>query len=161
MRLVLASAIWFSAVAFYPVSIAAQTQTDKTNPDKKKKEKNRKRTEAAKTPQTQTDKNSPLSEKEDPSKIGTRNINGGTDKFTGWLGGSKEKEIALGRQLALEVEQQSKLVDDPMVTEYINRVGQNIVLHSDAKVPFTIKVIDSDEVNALRFRADIFTSIKD
>ena len=152
-----ASAILLSAVAFYPVNIAAQTQPDKTTSEKKKKVKNSKaEPEAAKVPQTQTDKNNPLSVKEDPSKIGTRNINGGTDKLTGWLGGSKEKEVALGRQLSLEVEQQSKLVDDPMVTEYINRVGQNVVLHSDAKVPFTIKVIDSDEVNAFALPGGYF-----
>jgi len=89
--------------------------------------------------------------------IGKRNINGGSgDKFFGWLGGSKDKEMAIGRQMAAEVEQQSKLVDDPMVTEYINRVGQNIVLHSDAKVPFTIKVIDTDEVNAFALPGGYF-----
>ena len=89
--------------------------------------------------------------------IGKRNINGGTgDKFFGWLGGSREKEMQIGRQMATEVEQQSKIVDDPMVTEYINRVGQNIVLHSDAKVPFTIKVIDSDEVNAFALPGGYF-----
>ena len=87
----------------------------------------------------------PLSTNEDPSQIGKRNINKG---FTGWLGGSKDKEVALGRQLAAEVEQQSKILDDPLVTEYVNRVGQNIALHSDVKVPVTVKVIDSDEVNA-------------
>ena len=51
-------------------------------------------------------------------------------------------------RLAAEVDRQAKFVDDPAITEYVNRVGQNIVLHSDSKVPFTIKVIDSDEVNA-------------
>jgi len=64
--------------------------------------------------------------------------------------------MQIGRQMAAEVEQQSKLVDDPMVTEYVNRVGQNIVLHSDAKVPFTIKVIDSDEVNAFALPGGYF-----
>lgn len=98
----------------------------------------------------------PLSDKENPAMIGKRKINSGTDKFFGWLGGSQEKEIAIGRQLAAQVEQQAKLVDDPMVTEYINRVGQNIVLHSDAKVPFTIKVIDSDEVNAFALPGGFF-----
>ncbi len=151
----LALAVWFSAIAFYPVSIAAQTKTDKTKSSKSKQDNNKKQ-EAAKTPQTQSNKNDPLSEKEDPSKIGSRKINGGLDKFTGWLGGSQEKEIAIGRQIALEVEQQSKLIDDPMVTEYINRVGQNVVLHSDAKVPFTIKVIDSDEVNAFALPGGFF-----
>lgn len=88
--------------------------------------------------------------------IGKRNINSGTDKFFGWLGGSQDKEMQIGRQLSLEIEQQIKLVEDPMVTEYVNRVGQNIVLHSDAKVPFTIKVIDSDEVNAFALPGGYF-----
>lgn len=98
----------------------------------------------------------PLSDKENPAMIGKRKINKGTDKFFGWLGGSQDKEIALGRQLALEVEQSAKLVEDPLVTEYINRVGQNLVLHSDAKIPFTIKVIDSDEVNAFALPGGYF-----
>lgn len=98
----------------------------------------------------------PLSTKEDPSQIGKRKINSGADKFFGWLGGSQEKEIAIGRRLAMEVEQQAKLVEDPIVTEYINRVGQNVVLNSDAKVPFTIKVIDSDEVNAFALPGGFF-----
>ncbi|MGI8641612.1 MAG: M48 family metalloprotease [Pyrinomonadaceae bacterium] len=151
----LALAVWMSAIAFYPVSVAAQTQPDKTKSSKKKEDKNKKE-ETAQAPQTQTNKNSPLAEKEDPSKIGSRKINGGFDKFTGWLGGSQEKEIAIGRQLSLEVEQQSKLVEDPLVTEYVNRVGQNVVLHSDAKIPFTIKVIDSDEVNAFALPGGYF-----
>jgi predicted Zn-dependent protease len=58
--------------------------------------------------------------------------------------------------LALQVEQQAKMVEDPIITEYINRVGQNVVLHSDAKVPFTIKVIDSDEVNAFALPGGFF-----
>jgi predicted Zn-dependent protease len=88
--------------------------------------------------------------------IGKRNINGGADKIFGWLGGSQAKEMQIGRELALEVEQSAKMVEDPMVTEYINRVGQNIVLHSDAKIPFTIKVIDSDEVNAFALPGGYF-----
>jgi len=98
----------------------------------------------------------PLSPMEDPSQIGKRKVNGGSDKFFGWLGGSQEKEIAIGRQLAAEVEQGAKMVDDPMITEYVNRVGQNIVLHSDAKIPFTIKVIDSDDVNAFALPGGFF-----
>lgn len=98
----------------------------------------------------------PLSDKENPAMIGKRNINGGGDKFWGWLGGSQAKELQIGRQLALEVEQQVKMVEDPLVTEYVNRVGQNIVLHSDAKIPFTIKVIDSDEVNAFALPGGFF-----
>lgn len=98
----------------------------------------------------------PLSEKENPTLIGKRKINNGSDKFFGWLGGSQEKEIQIGRMLAAQVEQQAKMVEDPLVTEYVNRIGQNIVLHSDAKVPFTIKVIDSDEVNAFALPGGFF-----
>ncbi|CAN5447756.1 hypothetical protein BH18ACI1_BH18ACI1_18970 [soil metagenome] len=146
----LALAVWFGAIAFYPVSVAAQTQPSKTKSGKKEKEKKPSQT------QTPTSSNQPLSEKDDPSKIGSRKINSGSDKFFGWLGGSQEKEIAIGRQLSLEVEQQAKMVEDPIITEYVNRVGQNIVLHSDAKIPFTIKVIDSDEVNAFALPGGFF-----
>jgi predicted Zn-dependent protease len=69
---------------------------------------------------------------------------------------SLEKEIGLGKQLAQEVERSSKLIDDPVVTEYVNRVGQNLVRNSDAQVPFTIKVIDSDEVNAFALPGGFF-----
>lgn len=139
--LFLASAVWVSAIAFFPVSLAAQTAPVEGN---------------QKEQQQKTDLK-PLSEKEDPSKIGERNINGSLgDKFFGWLGGSREKEQQIGRQLAMEVDQQAKLIEDPLVTEYINRVGQNIVLHSDAKIPFTIKVIDSDEVNAFALPGGYF-----
>ena len=56
--------------------------------------------------------------------------------------------IALGKQLAAQVEQSSQIIQDPVIAEYVNRLGQNIVRNSDAQVPFTIKVVDSDEVNA-------------
>jgi len=85
----------------------------------------------------------PLEDKDNPLMIGKRNINKGQIDFY-----SLDKEMGLGRQLAAEVDRQAKFVTDPVVTEYVNRVGQNIVLHSDAKVPFTIKVLDSNEVNA-------------
>lgn len=146
-------AMWFTSVAVLPVSVAAQKKDDKSaakksaaNSDDKKK------------PQQQAQANAPkaLSDKENPALIGKRKINSGSDKLFGWLGGSQEKEIALGRQLAMEVEQQAKMVDDPIITEYVNRVGQNIVLHSDAKIPFTIKVIDSDEVNAFALPGGFF-----
>src|SRR5215213_3380781 len=151
----LMSAFLLSATAIAPLSIAAQTTDDKSKKEVKKDKKDKSKTE--KQPAAiQTDGKKPLAPNEDPNLIGKRNINSGGDKFWGWLGGSKEKEIQLGRQLALEVEQQAKLVDDEVVTEYINRVGQNIVLHSDAKVPFTIKVIDTDEVNAFALPGGFF-----
>ena len=74
--------------------------------------------------------------KDDVEAIGNRKVGKGPNFY------SLEKEIALGKQLAQEVERWAKLIDDPVVTEYVNRVGQNLVRNSDARVPFTIKVID-------------------
>ena len=87
----------------------------------------------------------------DLDKIGLRNINAGQINFF-----SIEKEIAIGKQLSLEVEQSSRILTDPEVTEYINRLGQNIVRNSDAQVPFVVKVIDSDEVNAFALPGGFF-----
>ena len=84
-----------------------------------------------------------LDDSENPLLIGKRNINKHQIDFY-----SLDKEVRLGRQLAAQVDQQGKFIDDPVITEYVNRVGQNIALHSDAKIPFTIKVLDSDDVNA-------------
>ena len=92
----------------------------------------------------------PKSSKEDVDAIGNRSVGKGVNFY------SLEKEIALGKQLAQEVERSAKLVDDPVVTEYVNRVGQNLVRNSDARVPFTIKVIDSDEVNAFALPGGFF-----
>jgi predicted Zn-dependent protease len=95
----------------------------------------------------------PLAEDEDPAMIGKRKINTG---LISKMSMSVEKEVALGRQLAAEVDRQAKFIDDPLITEYVNRVAQNLVLHSDAKVPFTVKVIDSDEVNAFALPGGFF-----
>ena len=88
--------------------------------------------------------------KEDPDAIGNRNVGTGVNFY------SLEKEIAVGRQLAQEVERQAKVITDPVIAEYVNRVGQNIVRNSDAKVPFTIKVLDSEEVNAFALPGGFF-----
>jgi hypothetical protein len=93
--------------------------------------------------QTQQRNKKPLPEKQNPLLVGKRNINSHQINFY-----SVERETALGRQLAAQVEMQLPMVNDPVITEYVNRVGQNLALHSDAKVPFTIKVMASDEVNA-------------
>src|SRR5262249_1280882 len=69
---------------------------------------------------------------------------------------SLQKEIALGRELARQVESDSHLVKDPEISEYVNRVAQNIVRNSDSKVPFTVKVIDSDEINAFALPGGFF-----
>ena len=86
----------------------------------------------------------------DPDAIGDRDVGSGINFY------SLEKEIALGKQLATEVERQAKVIDDPIIAEYINRIGQNIVRNSDAKVPFTIKVLDTDEVNAFALPGGFF-----
>ena len=88
--------------------------------------------------------------KDDPDEIGNRNVGQGVNFY------SLEKEIALGKQLAQEVERQAKVVDDPIIAEYVNRLGQNLVRNSDAKVPFTIKVLDSEEVNAFALPGGFF-----
>ncbi len=93
-------------------------------------------------PVQQKDTVTPKNSREDVEAIGNRGVGKGINLY------SLEREISLGKQLAQEVERSSKLIDDPVVTEYVNRVGQNLVRNSDARVPFTIKVIDSDEVNA-------------
>jgi len=85
-----------------------------------------------------------------PDEIGNRDVGKGVNFY------SLDKEIALGKQLAQEVERQSKIVDDPIVAEYVNRLGQNLVRNSDAKVPFTIKVVQSAEVNAFALPGGFF-----
>jgi hypothetical protein len=105
------------------------------------------------TPPQQASAKKPLSPNDDPEMIGKRNINKG---LWGKLASGTEKEVKMGRMLAAQVDKEAKFVDDPLITEYVNRVGQNIVLHSDAKVPFTIRVIDSDEVNAFALPGGFF-----
>jgi beta-barrel assembly-enhancing protease len=91
----------------------------------------------------------------DVKDIGNRNVSGRVYKiFPNFV--SLEKEIALGNQVAGEFEQTAKMIDDPVVSEYIDRIGQNIVKNSDAKVPFHIKVVDTDEVNAFAFPGGFF-----
>ena len=92
----------------------------------------------------------PKNSKEDVEAIGNRSVGKGVNFY------SLEREIALGKSLAQEVERSSKLIDDPIVVEYVNRVGQNLVRNSDARVPFTIKVIDSDVVNAFALPGGFF-----
>jgi beta-barrel assembly-enhancing protease len=89
---------------------------------------------------------------DDVDAIGNRNIGG--RGLGNWY--SLETEIRMGKQYAMQVESTVKLVQDPVVTEYVNRIGQNLVRNSDAKVPFTIKVIDSDEVNAFALPGGFF-----
>src|ERR1700746_1517812 len=91
--------------------------------------------------------------KTDIDAVGNRNV--GCGRGVGnWY--SVEGQVAMGRRFAQQVEAQVKLVNDPVVTEYVNRVGQNLVRNSDAQVPFTIKVIDSDVINAMALPGGFF-----
>jgi predicted Zn-dependent protease len=80
--------------------------------------------------------------KDDPAQIGNRDVGKGVNIY------SLEKEMALGKQLAEEVQRQAKVVEDPLISEYVNRIGQNLVRNSDAKVPFTFQVIEGESPNA-------------
>jgi hypothetical protein len=91
-----------------------------------------------------------LTAKYDITRIGDRGVGNKLNFF------SLEKEQALGRELSQQVEQQAKLITDPVITEYVNRIGQTLVRHSDARVPFTIKVVDDEQVNAFALPGGFF-----
>ncbi len=92
----------------------------------------------------------PKNDKEDVSKIGDRDVDGKVNFY------GIDKEIRLGKQMSDEVERNAKIITDPVISEYVNRVGQNIVRNSDAQVPFTIKVLDDPEVNAFALPGGFF-----
>ena len=120
-----------------------QTAAEKKAADKAAKEAKKKAVADAK-PKSEDQK------KKDPDAIGDRGVGTGVNFY------SLDKEIALGKQLAQEVERQAKVVDDPIIAEYVNRVGQNLVRNSDAKVPFTIKVLDTEDVTAFALPGGFF-----
>lgn len=90
--------------------------------------------------------------KSDVDAIGNRNV--GKRGLGDWY--STDTEMKMGKQYAMMVEQTARMVQDPVINEYVNRIGQNLVRNSDAKVPFTIKVIDSDEINAFALPGGFF-----
>ena len=87
--------------------------------------------------------------KDDVDAIGNRKL-GGLDWY------SIETDIKIGKSYAQQIEASMKMIQDPVVTEYVNRIGQNLVRNSDAKVPFTIKVVDSDDINAMALPGGFF-----
>jgi predicted Zn-dependent protease len=168
MALLLISSLLAGSVASFAQtpSQTQESQDKKTTSTQKSQDKKETSTETQETKElnqaaakvlpaipTKAPNSKPLSTNEDPNMIGKRNINKG---IISKMSGSTEKEVRMGRELAAEVDRQAKFIDDPLITEYVNRVGQNIVLHSDAKVPFTIKVIDSDEINAFALPGGFF-----
>lgn len=104
----------------------------------------------ASSPQTNPSKH--FSTKDDVAAIGTRNIGG--KGLGNWY--SLEKEISIGRSYAQQIDASAKLLQDPQISEYVNRIAQNLVRNSDAKVPFVIKIIDSEEVNAFALPGGFF-----
>lgn len=154
---ILVSAVILSSIAGFAQTTQTIPSTDKTATTTQSQNQTATTTTAKNDvkplPSLPPSSGKPLSVNDDPNMIGKRNINKG---IIAKMSGSTEKEVRMGRQLAAEVDRQAKFIDDPMITEYVNRVGQNIVLHSDAKVPFTIKVIDSDEVNAFALPGGFF-----
>src|SRR4051794_22726494 len=134
-----------AAFCLIPLGAFAGDKTDKTkDSDAEKADK----AAAAKAKKEKSKK--PGDKKKNPDEIGNREVDKGINFY------SLEKEIGLGKQLAQEVERQAKVIDDPVIAEYVNRVGQNLVRNSDAKVPFTIKVLDTEEVNAFALPGGFF-----
>jgi predicted Zn-dependent protease len=137
-----------------PAPPASQQPAPQTSPDDSKQSQSKdtkKDTKKDETPIPQKEKpNVKAGSKQDVDAIGNRGVGKGLNMY------SLEREMALGKSLAQEIERSSKLIDDPVVSEYVNRVGQNLVRNSDAKVPFTIKVIDSDVVNAFALPGGFF-----
>src|ERR1043165_9448172 len=124
----IAGSLWMTSIAAVAAPLHVQDQKPASTTQQNDQDKTAKNDQQATQPS-----NGKLPTNEDPTMIGKRNINKG---IWGRMAGGTESEVKLGRQLAAEVEREAKFVDDPIITEYVNRVGQNIVLHSDAKIPF-------------------------
>jgi predicted Zn-dependent protease len=110
------------------------------------------KTDAIPSPGEALDPHIKKGSEDDVNAVGTRNIGG--RGLGNWY--SINGEIGMGKQYSMEIEKSAHLVTDPVVNEYVNRIGQNIVKNSDCKVPFTIKVIDSDEINAMALPGGFF-----
>jgi len=123
-------------------------QTKDTDKDKKDADKKDKKDKKDKD-KDKKDAKKHSGGKDDVDAIGNR-------KVAGWDWYSIESEIRMGKEYATQIEASLKLVTDPTINEYINRVGQNLVRNSDAKVPFTIKVVDSDVINAMALPGGFF-----
>jgi beta-barrel assembly-enhancing protease len=134
-----------------PVADQEQPTSDqKKDADKKNSDKKDKKDSDKKDKEKKKDtKNKHSGGKDDVDAIGNR-------KVAGWDWYSIESEIRMGKEYATQIESSLKLVTDPTINEYVNRVGQNLVRNSDAKVPFTIKVVDSDVINAMALPGGFF-----
>jgi beta-barrel assembly-enhancing protease len=88
--------------------------------------------------------------KKDPDQIGNRDVGKGVNFY------SIQKEIALGKAMAQQVMQNARVIDDPVISEYVNRVAQNLARNSDTKLPLTTHVIHGDDINALSLPGGYF-----
>lgn len=138
------------------VATTDQSQTANTDQSKAADQTKPAASDQNQTPATKDQAESPTGQKikhdggkNDVDAIGNRKI-GGMDWY------SIEKEIRIGKEYAQQLEQSMRMVQDPVINEYINRIGQNLVRNSDAKVPFTIKVVDDDSVNAFALPGGFF-----
>ena len=144
-----------STIPFSGIGLAADTQEDQAAKKLSAKEEKAAKEAADKAEkkaaeQSKKDSGKKIKAHDDPNEIGNRDVGKGVNFY------SIEKEIAMGKGLAQEVERQAKIVDDPIIAEYVNRVGQNIVRNSDAQVPFVIKVVEDDSVNAFALPGGFF-----
>jgi hypothetical protein len=128
------------------------TATPKESKDAANKVKAQNKTDTLPSPGEALDPHIKPGSEDDVNAVGTRNIGG--RGMGNWY--STDWEIRNGKQYSMEVEKSAHMVTDPVIVEYVNRVGQNIVKNSDCKVPFTIKVIDSDEINAMALPGGFF-----
>jgi len=146
-------ALSLAAPAGFARQQQSTTQTQQpqaTTPDSTQQSQTQDQEKPSASEQDQTMKGVKPGSEKDVNSVGNRNVGKGVNLY------SLEREIALGKGAAQEVERSAKMITDPVVTEYVNRVGQNLVRNSDAKVPFTIKVIDSDEINAFALPGGFF-----
>jgi hypothetical protein len=128
------------------------TATKKQIKDASKQARAENKTDVLPSPGEALDPHIKPGSEDDVNAVGTRNIGG--RGLGNWY--SVDWEIRTGKGYSMEVEKAAHMVTDPVIVEYVNRVGQNIVKNSDCKVPFTIKVIDSDEINAMALPGGFF-----
>ncbi len=133
-------------------STADETKKEEKKAKEAKEEAKQKKTDALPSPGEALDPHIKPGSENDVNAVGTRNIGG--RGMGNWY--SINWEMGTGKQYSMEIEKSAHLVTDPVIVEYVNRVGQNIVKNSDCKVPFTIKVIDSDEINAMALPGGFF-----
>jgi Zn-dependent protease with chaperone function len=114
-------------------AICANAQTSTSDPD-----------EDSTDPTQQKDPVRPEDPKKiakyDVNRIGHRGIGHGFNIY------SEKRERQLGQNLAAAFDSSSRIVNDPVLNDYVNRLAQKIVRNSDAEIPFTVRLIDSSEI---------------